>query len=531
VTEAGPPLSAIGSARSRLRWPRWSVPAAALLFLLPWLGRPALFDRDETYYAEAAREMRLERNWLVPRLNGREFRQKPFLPLALICASYSVFGVNETGARMPSALLGLGTILLTAAAARLLFGEAAALRSAWILGSSLLFLLVCRSSMTDSAFLFFFTWSLFAFVRSRGTAEPRTRDLLPMYVAMGLAALCKGPVGFLLPMTIIALVAWSGGGWASVRRLRPAAGSVVILSVAAVALLSFPGPDRSAYLRDFLLRENVGRFLSPMEGHRGPFWIYAPVLLIAFLPWSPFLPAAWKAVRDRKTRWILGAWVGVPFLFFSAAATKLPHYLLPVFPALAILVAAGWEGQTGRWSRTFPLVVVCALTSVLPLALFLARARWPDLLPVSLVWTAAALPAGALTALLVAKRPTLLLATLAASVLLFIWLACGWSLPALQDVRVIRPIGIQLRGMERSALFTYRFLEPGLLFYGQRTIEKLETLGQVAGEAKRESFVIVVREAEVAEVRAAAGVPLKILVRRQGFCEDSGPLGLVVLAR
>ena len=508
-----------------------SVAGAALLLLLPWLGRPALFDRDETYYAEAAREMREAGNWLVPRLNGQEFHQKPFLPLAFICASYSVFGVNETGARMPSVLFGLGTMMLTAAAARLLFGEAVALRSALVLGSSLLFSLVSRSSMTDSAFLFFFTSSLFAFLRTRGTAGAGRRGFLWMYAAMGLATLCKGPIGFLLPIGIVALIAWSEGGWASLRRLQPIMGAAVIVAIGAAAVLALPRSERGAFLRAFLLRENVGRYLAPMEGHGAPFWIYLPVLAVAFLPWSPFLPAAWKTIRDRRSRWALGAWIGVPLLFFSAATTKLPHYVLPTFPALAILVGAGWEGQGTRKSRLLPLAGVFVFSSALPLALFLARDRWPDLLPVSLVWTAAILPAGAVAALIASRRSTLQFGALALSVLLLLWVACGWSLPALQEVRVIRPIGVRLRAVGDVSVFSYRFLEPGLLFYARRTITRLETLEQVAARAGQEHFVIVVREPEVSQIRAAARVPLKTLAARRGFCEDSGPMELAVLAR
>jgi 4-amino-4-deoxy-L-arabinose transferase-like glycosyltransferase len=530
VTEPDTRPSETEAVRSRLPLVA-SVSASALLLLLPWLGGPALFDRDETYYAEAAREMREAGNWFIPRLNGQAFHQKPFLPLAFICASYSVFGVNETAARMPSALFAFGTMMLTAAAARHLFGRATALRSSWILGSSLLFLLVSRSAMTDSAFLFFFTASLVAFIGTHSGVEPSRGSLLAMYGAMGLATLCKGPVGLLLPLVILLVTAWSRGGWALVRQLRPIAGTGLVCGMAVGAVLLQPAPERGGYIRDFLWRENIGRFLSPMEAHRAPFWIYLPVLLLAFLPWSPFVPGAWRAVRDRNARWLLGAWVAVPFLFFSAAATKLPHYLLPVFPALAILVGVGWERETNPRSHVLPLAVAFVASSAFPVALCLARARWPDLLPISLVWTAAAPPAGALVALFVANRPELRFALLAASMLIFIWMACGWSLPEMREVRVIRPVGLLLRSADPTPVFAYRFLEPGLLFYSQRTIERLETREEVSERARRGPFVIVVREDEAPAVRAAAGIPMKTLGGGRGFCEDSGPLRLLVLAR
>ena len=98
-----------GGGRASVHSPRHRLPdlAAIALFaavlLIPWIGSSALFDRDETYYAEAAREMQEAGTWFFPRLNGREFDQKPFLPMAFIRLGYVVFGVNERGARMPSA--------------------------------------------------------------------------------------------------------------------------------------------------------------------------------------------------------------------------------------------------------------------------------------------------------------------------------------------------------------------------------------------------------------------------------------------
>ena len=521
----------------------WIVAAVAALILLPWIGGPALFDRDETYYAEGAREMREARTWTRPLLNGRDFHQKPFLPFAAIRVGYAVLGVDETAARLPSALFGIGTALLTAAAAARLSGRTAGPRAGVVLSSSLLFLLVCRSSLTDPAFLFFMTSAVFFF--SKGlNGPPATRDLIGMYASAGAATLCKGPIGLILPAGIVlASVARRdlAGTWAGIRGLRPLLGSAIIGMVVlpwyGISAIRTHGQS----LREFLLQENLGRFLAPMEGHHGPFWIYVPVLLFAFLPWSVFLPRAWAARAgglDPKARRLLTAWFAVPFLLFSAAATKLPHYVLPVFPPLAILVGAAWEAwqprdpESGpRASLARPLAVLVALCLAFPVALLVARERWPDLLPVSLIVTAGVLPAGAAAALFVRARPRLVLAVLGGSMALFAWLACGWSLPGLGPVRVVRPIGMLLHDRVTAPVYSYRFLEPGLLFYAGRTIERLDRPGDVARvSALHRQFAIVARREDVDTVSRAAGRAPVILGSRRGFCEDTGPIELVVLS-
>jgi 4-amino-4-deoxy-L-arabinose transferase-like glycosyltransferase len=524
----GPPS---GSARRDL----WLVAGAAALILLPWIGRPALFDRDETYYAEGAREMQEAGTWTRPLLNGRDFHQKPFLPFALIRVGYAALGVNETAARLPSALLGIGTAVLTAAIGSRLFGRAAGLRAGLVLSSSLLFLLICRSSLTDPAFLFFFTASLFFFLKCAAGRRAAIPDLVGMYASAGIATLCKGPLGVLLPAGIgVWIVARSSlsGTLSAIRRLRPLLGIGIVSAFALPWYGLAAARTHGASVRDFLLQENLGRFFSPMEGHRGPFWIYVPVLLLAFLPWSVFLPRAWGAVPDPRVRRILGAWCAVPFLLFSAAATKLPHYLLPVFPPLAILVGAEWDSEASpRASRTVALSLLIPICLALPVALLVARRRWPDLLPLSLIATAAVLPLGAGAALFARARPRLAFGVLGGSMALFAWLACGWSLPALGEVRVVRPIGILLRDRARVPTYSYRFLEPGLLFYARRTIDRLDRPEEVVRiSASRPAFAIVARREDVETISRAAGRPLITIGRRRGFCEDSGPIELVVLA-
>ena len=512
----------------------WLVAGFAALLLLPWLGQSALFDRDETYYAEAAREMREADSWTRPLVNGQDFFQKPFLPIAAIRASYAVLGVNETAARLPSALFGIATAVLTAALAGGLSGRAAALKAGIILPSTLLFLLVCRSALTDSSFLFFTTAAIYFLFKASRFEHSSAWTVIGMYTSAALATLSKGPMGLLIPAGVgVALTARSDFAetWRRIRRFRPGVGVVNVGVVLLLAYAASPSHTRDRFLTEFLVRENIGRFAAPRQGHTAPFWIYVPVLMLVFLPWSVFLIRAWNSA-PRAARRFLGAWFAIPFLVFSAAATKLPHYLLPVFPPLAILVGASWDEQLFlRRGLLRPLVLLVVLSLALPAALLVLRYRRPDLLSSSVIVAAGSLAIGASAALLARAGAGSVFAILSGTTAVFALLLCGWSLPQLNPVRVVRPIGTLLRERVAAPTYAYRFLEPGLLFYARRTIPRLDHPEEVARVASQESaLAIVARREDVTDVLRAAGRTLVVIGSRRGFCEDTGPVELVVLS-
>ncbi|HEY6066695.1 MAG TPA: glycosyltransferase family 39 protein [Thermoanaerobaculia bacterium] len=506
----------------------------AAVLLLPWIGKSALFDRDETSYAEVVREMRESHDWLLPRLNGREFFEKPVLPFWFIGVGYASFGVNEVGARVVSALFGIGTALLTASIGRRLFGPGVGVRAGAIVSSSLLFLLVSRSALTDPSFLFFFTAAILLFLRARESG-PRRAPWIAVYASIGLATLCKGPVGALLPLAVIGSFALGEGGWASVRRLRPGLGVMVLAAVIVPWYAYSAWQTGGSSLREFVLRDNVGRYLSPMQHHAGPIWIYVPALFVAFLPWSVFLPGALRDSRRPEAYRLLLLWSAIPLLFFSLSATKLPHYLLPIFPALSLLVGAAWDraASTGKSAGlTRPLYGLVALTTLLAAGVLLLSRQWPAL---SSSWLAASvlvLPAGALAALAFRSRPTAVFRTLLATMALFVWLLAGVAVPRLDEDRVVKPMGLLVREAKGLPAYSYGFLEPGLVFYAGRTIARIDTPRQVAWLAKtRPGFVLVAREGDLAELLAEIDRPDVTVDLLRGFSEDKGPLDLVLLRR
>ena len=474
--------------------------------------------------------MKESHDWLLPRLNGKEFFEKPVLPFWFIGLGYATFGVNEVGARIVSALFGIGTALLTASIGRRLFGPGIGVRAGAIVSSSLLFIVVSRSALTDPPFLFFFTAAIALFLRAWQSAS--SRAWVAMYGAISLATLCKGPVGALLPLAVVGSFALGEDGKAAFRRLRPGLGVTVLAAVIVPWYAYAASRTGGSSLREFVLRENVGRYLAPMQHHAGPIWMYVPALFVAFLPWSVFLPGALRRSTQHEAYRLILLWAAIPFAFFSLAATKLPHYLLPIFPPLSILVAAEWNRSVSSATsrRTWPLLSLVAMMSLFLVGILLTSTRWPELVSASLVASVAVLPAGALVALVLRRSSTAVFGTLLATMVLFVWMLAGFAMPRLDEERIVKPMGLLVREARGLPAYSYRLLEPGLVFYAGRRIAPIETPHQIALLANgRPGFAVVAREGDL-------GVLLGEMHRRQvsvefkrGFCEDKGRLGLVLL--
>jgi 4-amino-4-deoxy-L-arabinose transferase-like glycosyltransferase len=359
--------------------------AAALVFFTN-LGGPQLWDDDEPRNAACAREMLARGDWVVPTFNQELRTQKPVLLYWLMMTSYSVFGVNEFAARLPSAILAVGATLVTFHLGRLLFNARAGLLGALMMATCLMFGVAGRAATPDSSLIFFTTLSLLAFVwavsRRQGafcSHSPRRttyRDFLPVrwidfvivFAAMAVAELAKGPIGLALPLATIGLfllLVHRSTGMAAESHISRLVGFVhrfaattwalrpftILLVVGAIAAPWYVLVDLrtgGAWTRGFFGYENLTRFQTAMEGHSGPVFYYIPAILVGFFPWSIVLPASvWFCVRDAWRRGsqqpahlLLVCWAGLWIGLFSIAGTKLPTYVLPAYPALALMSAA-----------------------------------------------------------------------------------------------------------------------------------------------------------------------------------------------
>ncbi len=348
------------------------------LFFFLGLGTFGLTDRDEGSNAEAAREMVASGDWITPTLNGAPRFAKPILIYWLISGSYLAFGVSEFTARLPSALFGTLLVLMQYAFATRMFGPTVGLRAALMLLLNFEVLALGRMVLTDMVLVFFTTLSIFCFflAASPPAGEGRTkRWYWGFYIGMALATLTKGPVGVLVPLLAVIPYLLLTGRWREVaRECRLLTGTAVFLLIAApwyaaIVLLHGAGYAESAR------GDTLTRFFSVIGGHGGTILFYIPILFLGFFPWSGFLPAALvQALRERDedpqraVQLLCAVWVLGVFIFFTLSSTRLPHYIAPLFPAAALLVAASWDrslsaqgGRAGAVSFWLTLGVGCVL--------------------------------------------------------------------------------------------------------------------------------------------------------------------------
>ncbi len=340
---------------------------AAVLFFVG-LGSTGLTDRDEGRNAEAGREMYETGDYISPTFNFEPRFAKPVFVYWLMSLSYHAFGVNEFAARFPSALFGLGLILLQYLFLTRCRGPVIGLFGAVMLLLNLEIIGLGRLALTDSVLIFFTTLSLYGFwLGLYGTGRERHYMWL-FYIGLALGTLTKGPIGFLIPLLAVGLYLWLTKSWSLYwRHGFPLPGLLVFLILALpwyLTMLSIHGQRYTTSAQG----DTVGRFFGAMEGHGGTLLFYFPVFLLGFFPWSGLLPFAWyqayQSWRDsRKTgalppapssvlsdqpsshalEWFAAIWTFAGLVFFSLSSTRLPHYIAPLFPAAAILTASYWH--------------------------------------------------------------------------------------------------------------------------------------------------------------------------------------------
>lgn len=320
---------------------------------LPNLGAASLWDVDEGVNAGCTREMMDSGTWVVPTFNGELRTAKPVMLYWIQRVAFNLFGVSEWAARIPAVLLGLGTVLLTYELARRMFDAATGLLAGVVLATAIEFCKLSHAATPDAPLIFFITLTLYLFWV--GHANGGRVWFYTAAAASGLATLTKGPVGLAMPgLIVFVYFLWNRELKRFLDR-RLIHGVLIWLAVAVPWYALVIAETRGAYLA-FFRNENAGRFLNAMEGHRGPVVYYLGALFAFFAPWCVFLGGAvWFAVRGatprtpssvgglpmqdvRAYRFLL-CWAAAYLIFFSLAATKLPNYIAPLYPAVAIMTA------------------------------------------------------------------------------------------------------------------------------------------------------------------------------------------------
>lgn len=379
--------------------------ATSLLVLFLQLGNSRFWDQDEGYYATVAYEMHKRGDWIVPTFNEQLFGHKPPMMFWGMLMGFQTFGVSEFSARLPSAIFGLGSILLIYFLSRRIFDRTIGLIAGLTMASCLMFTVVARSATADAHLTFFvllaiYLWSIDAAGQSSGPASPpkpiaiRWRTWIGVYAAMGCAVLSKGPIGLAFPVTILASVhildpwlnsmstnrgiptreflrtAWQLLNPISIVRelwkMRPITGASVVLMVAGPWFMAMQWKTGNEFLGEFLGVHHFQRFSQPMDNHSGPIYYYVVACLLGLYPWSAFaIPTViqWFQIKTRNGSsrgWLLvSMWIAVYLTVFSVASTKLPNYVMPAYPAFAIVIGsyiASWSSRPSIWESRWEVL-------------------------------------------------------------------------------------------------------------------------------------------------------------------------------
>ncbi len=360
----------------------WWVAAAVTLVWFATLGLRHLMPTDEGRYAEIAREMFVSGDWVTIRYNGLKYFEKPPLHLWMTALAYHAFGVNEWSARLWVALSGAAGMLVTAMAARRWYGP----RVGWL---SVLVLLASPSwnfaahfnalDMSVSALLAGVLAGVLMAQHPHATSAQRRRWMWFAWGAMGLAVLTKGLMGIVLPGLVLIVYTLLARDWALWRRLHLASGALLMLLIVVpwFTLVSLRNPDFAHF---FFIHEHWERYTSNVHHRAGPVWYFVPQLLVGFLPWLGLVPRTVRVVRQEpagggfRPKLLLAVWAIAIFAFFSASGSKLPGYIVPIFPALAVLLALALDGlEASAWKRH---VLVALGLLVLPLLAWLPARGW-----------------------------------------------------------------------------------------------------------------------------------------------------------
>ena len=331
---------------------------AAIFYFCFFSGLDAigLVGPDEPRYAAIAREMASSGDWVTPRLFGQPWFEKPVLYYWSAALAFRSGLTNETAARLPSGIFALLATLGLAWAARRTYGTRTALTFLLMLPTCAGMIGFAHAAATDMPFAACLTLAMVAgaqLVWAGGVAGQAESKNAPAWgwacawgFFLGLAALAKGPAALALAAGSVALWVIATRRWRNALRLFHPAG------IAAFLLTALPwyvvcATRNPTFVRVFLLEHNLERFTTNRYQHAQPFWFFAPILLLAIFPWTFLLGACVKdALRIYREKRLADspsmffvAWAIFPFLFFSVSQSKLPGYILPCVPPLALLIA------------------------------------------------------------------------------------------------------------------------------------------------------------------------------------------------
>jgi len=526
-------------------------PAILITFLIMviylFMGtRTTLWDRDEPYYACVAVEMVQSGKYLLPTFNGKVWLEKPPLLYWLMSIPIRLLGPTEIACRFFSIVWTALASLLTFFIGYRLFSVKAGLWAMVILASTFLILVVGSAATTDTLLLLLTIGVMAVFLLSI-TSGMHLSHIILMGIALGLGMLTKGPMG-LMPLPAIAIILWLD------RKNMPRTGRYiwlagVSLSIGVLIFLAWAIPANKAsngeFLHIFIGRHVIARALKPMEHHGGNFLLHLPyylfVIIVGFIPWTLYLPGSFSAVAGGRVggkygRIFLLSWIVPTFIIMTLAATKLPHYILFVWPALALAVAGTIDAAqqnrlTNRdriWLRRGawlfgPLAITMSLgLMIVPWFLQIPGLRWPCLASgiVLLTMTVVSIHQQR------ADRPQVSAIILLTGMIVFEIPILFGVLPAIEQIKITPAIAqaIKAKTTKEIPVATYKYVEPTLNFYIGRQIELLyDEEAVISWSRQAREGVLIIPKDKLEDIQQSYGtLPLEEIASKKGFNYSKG---------
>ncbi|MGL4603134.1 MAG: phospholipid carrier-dependent glycosyltransferase [Iodobacter sp.] len=476
-----------------------------LLLAVLWfgtLGHRKLITPDEGRYAEIAREMVVSGDWNTPRLNGIKYFEKPALQYWATAAGFKILGESDFSARLWPALTGFFGLLAVFFTSRKLWGEATAWLAGGILASCTWWIGNGHFLTLDMGVSFFLTVSLCGFLlaqRDGASARENRNGMLLAWAAIGCAVLSKGLIGLVLPgIAIVAysIIARDARLWLKLHLFKGLALALLITAPWFVSV-SKANPEFAQF---FFIHEHFERFLSTEHRREGPLWYFFPILIVGLLPWTSLLPQAlkkgWQDEGHFKTNRFILIWSVFIFAFFSKSGSKLPSYILPIFPALAMLMAQtlmNISSKALRWHLLWIAVPGLVMMGAYPFVSEMSSERTPQIYNAAyalwLVAAGATLTAGAVGGFILANKgkkeaaiATMTLAGLIGGQLPMIGHeSYAYTNSSYHIVQAIKPLLTP-----ESTLYSIRYYDQSLPFYLKQKLQFVEYIDEFAMGQKSE---------------------------------------------
>lgn len=457
---------------------------SGLYFL--FLGVRPLFVPDEGRYAEIAREMVASHDYITPYLNGIKYFEKPVLFYWLGAAAIKLGGLNLWSVRSVNAILGLLGCLLTYFTGRRLYDRATGLFSALILGSSGLYFFMAHTVSLDLPVTVFLSITFYAFLLN--IKNPSRLYMWTAAASAALAVLTKGLIGLVFPALVIGAWLTVMNEWRLLKRLYLPSSIFIFLLIATPWhwLVNHRNPE---FFYFYFIEQHFLRYTTKEVGHYQPAWFFIPCVILGFFPWITFLPqaiakqlpSAWKERHQYATSIFLVLWATLIFLFFSFSKSKLIPYILPIFPALALLtgryLAQRWN-QTATRGLKISYYVLALLSTAIAIAIFFSIDQINNTNPANtkfyLYIAISILSIGNISACALIARHTrkaLIITMVTAWLFLLSMLA---TMPSL-DTRTILPLATYVKPLlnSQTEVITYNQYYQDLPFYLEQRVSIL----------------------------------------------------------